>query len=123
MHYPYFDLIDENCYPANEAESYGSLDCLNVGVYLKPDPSGNTAHPDVTFAFGGIRGELHFLTANFTAICLEHTEVATQLFALSQTFAVQDKPLRSFLGELENLGIPRWSPTPDSGEGGTSLSA
>ena len=121
--YPYFDVVneDETLVSVNDLSSYQGN--LSVGIFTTPDPTGDTAHPDVSFLFGEIRGEMLLLTVEFSVICFESPELAAALFTLSQSFAVKNKPLETFIDELGELGISPWQQGGDAPQGDASLSA
>lgn len=114
--YPYFDIVDEQDDQVLPGDVLAHQDTLSIRVFVAPDPTGDRGNPDATFAFGEVHGELLFLTVEFSAICLEHPELAAALFALSQDFAIHEKPIVAFIDALGTLGIsPR---RPNNGGGG-----
>lgn len=103
--YPYFDVLDEQGDQVLPGDVLADQDKFSIRVFVAPDLTGDSHNPDATFAFGEVHGELLFLTVESSAICLEHPELAATLFALSQDFAVHQKPVTVFIGALGTLGV------------------
>ena len=103
--YPYFDDVAEQEVRVLPGAVLADQGTLSIGVFVAPDPTGDSGNPDATFVFGEVHGELLFPAVEFLATCLEHPKLATALFALSQDFAVHIKPVAALIDVLGTLGI------------------
>lgn len=115
---PYFDVVAEQEVRVLPGAVLADQGTLSIGVFVAPDPTGDSGNPDATFVFGEVHGELLFLTVEFLVTCFEHPKLAPALYALSQDFAVHKKPVMAFIDALGTLGISPWQP---GGSGGSYL--